>query len=132
MMVAVVIEQAPVVVCDNMATLQGTKRKIGNSLLEVLEFRHNGNEAHLRIKLPRDQDNVDMRWPERIHLEDEKGNRYEANEEQHSSSNAIQEFGFTYRQRRNAGMGPPKRLVVDDWTVQRHELKFHFTNVPLP
>jgi|GEM_PF-5362126 len=132
MMVQVVIEQAPVVVCDNLATLQGTKRKISNSLFEVLEFRQNGNESHLRIKLPRDQDHVDMRWPERIHLEDEKGNRYAAEESQHSSSNAVQEFGFTYRQRGNARMGPPKRLVVDDWTILRHELKFQFTDVPLP
>lgn len=78
--------------------------------------------------------------PQRLELADDKGNRYFSYGLQQSNHAAggiqmVMQFGPENRRTGVAGpdkLGPPARLVLNEWLTVTHEVTFEFKDIPLP
>jgi hypothetical protein len=120
--IQVAVARKNVVATENFLASRGTKFRVGNDTLEIIRAGENPNGYYLTIALP-PKTGYDPCWSQRIHLEDAKGNRY-------NSKGGTGAFDFISWE--SPGVGPPVKVVVEDWTIQHHSIPFVFKDVPLP
>jgi hypothetical protein len=131
--VHIVTARKDVIVTDKFLESEGTKFRCGNDELQIITAKLDRKlEYQLRIAVP-DEDGVERHWRARIHLEDAKGNRYKPTGFGSVSSGGKDQLqSFYYAISDDPNIGPPVKVVVEDWTIIRHSIPFTFKDVPLP
>jgi hypothetical protein len=132
--VKVVVERKLVVVSDKVLDSKGTKCKVGGDTLEIVRAEQDeGGGVDINIAIPPDRNGVEMHhWNKRVHLEDDKGNRFESSGGGHSISGEMREVIVHYRAPKDSKLGPPTKLIIEDWVILDHRVPFAFKDVPLP
>jgi hypothetical protein len=93
-----------------------------------------GGSIEIEVLVPRQDDgNRHQEWTDRFKVEDEAGNRFQKNG--HGSSYNGREYRINMYfappfNKKN--VGPPARLIFEEWVVHDHAIPFEFRDVPLP
>jgi hypothetical protein len=131
--VQVVAERKPLVVTEKVLEATGKKFQIGESSLEITQAEKSKDGTyHFRLAVPPDASGVHIRWHDRVHLEDAKGHRYEPHGLGDTHSGGIHEIMLDYAESKDPAVGPPSKLLVEDWIIVHHPIPFEFKDVPLP
>jgi hypothetical protein len=131
--VKVVVERKSVVVTKNVLESKGTKFDIAGDTLEITDaVQLKAGHYYVSIAVPPELDERQAHWFERVQLEDVNGIRYESRSLGTSTGGTKKEINFLYDQSANPKLGPPCRLVFEDWVVLHYAIPFGFTDVPLP
>jgi hypothetical protein len=131
--VRVVVERKWVAVTEDFVKSKGTKFKLSGDTLEISRAEQDKDGgADLQIEVPPPENGVRWMWHQRVRLEDGKGNRYESNGSGNSSSGGRHWIHVSYGKPRDAKVGPPTRVVMEDWVILHHAIPFEFKDVPLP
>jgi hypothetical protein len=127
----VAIDRTPVIVTENILAAQGAKCKVGSDSITIKRVKQKEEDLEIEIAHPPEPEDADFCWRYRIHVEDANGKRFEADYTKWSTGDEPS-VSFTYNKSANSKLGPPKKLIVDDWTVLQHLVHFEFKDVPLP
>jgi hypothetical protein len=131
--VLVVVERKQVVVTEQFLASEGTAFRIGGDSLKITQaMRIVNGDFYLRLAVPPRQNGVRWLWHERVHLEDARGNRYETCDRGTSISGGQHEIQLNYAKAKDPKVGPPSKLIVEDWVTLHHPIPFEFKNIPLP
>ena len=131
--VVVVVERKQVVVTDKVLESKGAKCRVGNGTLMIKESEiDEKGDYQITIALPADQDGIRLLWHDRIFLEDAIGNKYKPHSTTTTCSGNDQEVSYSYGQPKDPKVGPPSKLIIEDWVILRHSIPFEFKDVPLP
>src|SRR5262249_45578732 len=115
--VRVVVQRKWVTVTEDFAKSKGTKFKLGDDSLVISRAEHDKNgSSHLEIEVPPPEEGVRWRWHQRVRLEDANGNRYEANGSGNSSTGDHHWIHVSYGKAKDAKIGPPTRVMMEEWT----------------
>ena len=121
-----------VVVTENFLQSQGTKCQIGDNPLQITRAEKDANgNIDVAVAVPKDPTGERHYWQDRIHLEDAKGNRYVATGHGSKTTGGRHEVLLFYHEK-DAKVGPPTKLLIEDWTILHHAIPFEFKDVPLP
>jgi hypothetical protein len=86
----------------------------------------------VEIIVPR-EDTGRREWHERFHVEDAAGNKFQMNGRGTSSDGRTYRISMYFSPPFNKKeVGPPAKLVFEDWIIHEHEIPFEFKDVPLP
>lgn len=134
--VKTVLIRRQVVVTNKLMEATGTSFRAGPDSLQITRVQNQGgNSIEVQILIPHDRNGVwsdTEKWYERLHVEDDAGHKYQ-DHGRGSSSNGMQYWISIYCGPPNGkAVGPPTRLVFEDWVVHEHEIPFEFKDVPLP
>src|SRR5262249_10667174 len=112
---------------------KGTKFRSGGDDPEipVAEASEDGKTFHLHIRVP-EQDPIKRHCDDRIPLEDAKGDRYKPHSPGAPAWGKEHSIMYGYEKSKDPAVGPPAKVVVEDWTIVRHSIPFTFKDVPLP
>lgn len=125
----------PTVISSKVTEAVGTTFKAGNESLAITEVNNQGgNNLMVSVRVPYDQSQPQQReWHERFHLEDDAGNRFQMNGRGTSSNGREYTISMYFAPPFNKQkVGPPTKLVFEDWVVHDHAIPFEFRDVPLP
>ena len=87
----------------------------------------------MEIQVPRDESDPYREWHERFSVEDEAGNKFQLNGRGSSSNGREYSISMYFSQPFNKkNVGPPAKLIFEDWVVHEHSIPFEFKDVPLP
>jgi hypothetical protein len=122
-----------VLIPKNFLELKGTIVQIGNidlAISEACQDEDGSTKLNIRVY----KGDLLAYWPNRIQLEDVKGNRYELKKTTLDSLDGRFQttMFFEFAKPEIASVGPPVKLIVEDWTIVRHSIPFVFRDVPLP
>ncbi len=134
--VQVVAGRKPLLVTEDVLNLEETEFPIGNELfkIKITSVDQTPGRYIAQLAFP-DSPTMATRslpshfWGERIHLEDAEGNRLGHNVR---AWNPGISCWIEFSQPKDGTVGPPARLIVDDWTIVHHSIPFIFKDVPLP
>ena len=128
-----VIEKKLLVVSEDLTQAVGKTVTLGSDALKVMECQADGGGGlSVRFSAPLPQAGPSPHWHERVFLEDEAGVRFQQNGSGTSQSGNEYSFSIEYGKPNNANVGPPKKLLIEDWITVVHPLAFSFKDVPLP
>ncbi len=131
--VQVMVARKLVVVTESFLQSQGTKCQIGDYLLQITRAEKDANgNIDVAVAVPKDRTGERHYWRDRIHLEDAKGNRYVATGHGSSTRGGRHEVSLSYNESKNGKVGPPTKLLIEDWTILHHAIPFEFKDMPLP
>ena len=93
-----------------------------------------GNNVMVSVRMPADQGHQQQReWHDRFRLEDDAGNQYQMNGRGTSSDGRTYSMQMYFAPPFNKkNVGPPSKLIFEDWVVHDHAIPFEFRDVPLP
>jgi hypothetical protein len=134
-------EQKAVVVTDKVLTAKGKKATVGTTTIDVQDVTEMANKQ-IQIKLSISEENKDnpndYSWMnslyQRIELQDDKGNKFQPNGTTwgNNAPNHV-EITLTYGAPGNVkDVGPPAKLIFQQWTTMQHLVSFEFKDLPLP
>jgi hypothetical protein len=132
--VKTILLRKQVVVTNKVLESSGTRFRAGTDGLEITQVNNQGGGSlSVEIAVPREDGNRNWQWYDRFHVEDEAGNRFQSHGSG-SRSNGQQNWisiywGPPFNKKK---VGPPTKLVFEDWVVHDHEIPFEFKDVPLP
>jgi hypothetical protein len=129
--VHVVLERKRVVMTNNVLGSKGSKVKVGDDLLEITDAARPvqlGGEITIVLDVPEDKNGVDRNWSRRISLEDPDGKKFTLVGRGYFG----RKKSFQFQNPENMEIGPPARLIAEDWKIVRYRIPFEFKNVPLP
>jgi len=87
----------------------------------------------VEIIVPREENSGRREWHERFQVEDDKGNKFRMNGRGTSSDGRTYRISMYFSPPFNKkDVGPPTKLVFEDWIIHEHEIPFEFKDVPLP
>jgi hypothetical protein len=131
--VNVVVARKDVVATEKFLESKGTTARIGNDNLEILVASQSekGDYFNLEIRVPKQED-FSLHWHDRIHLEDAKGHRLKSTSRGYGNVGEKYWVDFGYPKPDDPDVGPPVKVVIEDWTIVRHPIPFAFKDVPLP
>jgi hypothetical protein len=131
--VLVVAERKPIVVSENLLKAAGAKCQSGGDTLEISDVsRDDRGTVYLRFKIPPPRPEVNSYWHDRVRVEDAMGNPFESNAFGDGHSGGQYHFSLGYPATSKTTVGPPTRLIVEDWVILRHRITFELKDVPLP
>jgi hypothetical protein len=131
--VKVVVERKLVAVTNSIYDSKGTKFKIGGETLEITRAEEaDPDRFKLEIRVPSESHDLLKRWHKRIHVEDANGHRLSPSSFGSESSGNEYRVDYTYHLSDDPMVGPPCKLIVEDWTMLEHLIPFEFKDVPLP
>ena len=131
--VMVVVSRKQVVAIEKVLESKGTTFQIGGDSLEIKECEiDKRGDYQIRIAVPNYRDSIDLRWHDRISLQDASGKEYKARSWGSMRSGEHCEIDMTYHQSKDNTLGPPSRLIIEDWVTLHHAIPFEFKDVPLP
>lgn len=132
--VRAIVIRRPVVVAGKVLEAGGTSFKAGTDSLQILRVNNQGGgSVEVEILVPREESGNAREWHERFHLEDEGGNRFQMNGRGTSSDGRTYRISMYFSPPfNNKKVGPPARLVFEDWVIHDHAVPFEFRDVPLP
>jgi len=130
--VKMILIRKPYVVTNKILQSVGTKFVAGTDGLEITRVTNQGGgSVEVEISVPRQQ-NSDERWYDRFELEDDAGNRFQS---QGSGSRSdgrgywiSKYFGSPF----NKKVGPPTKLILDQWIIHEFNIPFEFRDLPMP
>ena len=123
-----------VLIAEKFLESKGTKIKVGSAELAILQASAaQEGVCHLYAELLSAPMNRATRRfeSERFFLEDAKGNRYSGGSSM-VYDGQIACFLARFAKPDGAKIGPPARLIFEDWVVLHHTVPFVFKDVPLP
>jgi hypothetical protein len=127
-----------VLITEKFLESKGTKIKAGSAELAILQASaFQEGVGHLFVDLlsgpvPLHSAEATRRFErERFSLEDAKGNRYSSLSSM-AFDGGVVSFSVRFAQPEDAKIGPPARLIFEDWVVLHHTVPFVFKDVPLP
>lgn len=133
--------QNPEIVVTDILTVKKKKFTGTETEIQIEEVKEINNKTQYSIKMSIRNNaknaNQDYSWTNSVHqrleLFDAKGNKYAShgyNWENSSPANVT--ATFMYGNNGVATLGPPARLVYNQWTMMQHQVEFEFRNLPLP
>jgi hypothetical protein len=134
--VRTVLIRKQIVVTNKLMESTGTAFRAGTDSLQITRVQNQGgNNVEVQLLIPRDRNagwSETEKWYERFHVEDDAGHRFQ-DHGRGSSSNGNQYWISIYCGPPNGkAVGPPTKLVFEDWVVHEHAIPFEFRDVPLP
>jgi len=123
-----------VVVTTKVLESAGTKFRAGSDGLEITRVdNQGGGSLSVEIAVPQHDGNRNIQWYERFHVEDDAGNKFQSHGSG-SRSTGTQWWISIYcgPPFNKKNVGPPTKLVFEDWVIHDHEIPFEFKDVPLP
>jgi hypothetical protein len=133
--VQAILIRKPVVVGGKLADAAGVTVRSGADSLVVTEVQNQGgNNVMVSIRMPADHNGGQQReWHDRFRVEDDAGNVYQMNGRGTSSDGKTYSIQMYYAPPFNKkNVGPPTKLIFEDWVVHDHAIPFEFRDVPLP
>ena len=139
--VTLLAEQKPEIVVDDVLKVKAKKFTGGNSELQVDEVKETNNKTHYSIRLTARNTTPnaghDYTWaksvPQRIELLDAKGRKYYSQGYNYESSSATHmQATMMFATNGDATLGPPVRLVLNQWVMMQHQVEFEFKDLQLP
>jgi hypothetical protein len=132
--VKAILIRKPTVVAAKVTEAAGTTFRAGNETLTITRVNNQGgNSIEVSIRVPYRQDGRQPEWHERFRLEDDAGNKYQENGRGSSSNGVEYTISMYYAPPfNNKKVGPPAKLIFEDWVVHEHAIPFEFRDVPLP
>jgi hypothetical protein len=129
-----ILIRKPTVVTAKVTEAVGTTFKAGSETLSITEVTNQGgNNVMVSVRVPYDQTQPQREWHERFHLEDDAGNKFQMNGRGTSSNGREYTISMYFAPPFNKQkVGPPTKLVFEDWVVHDHAIPFEFRDVPLP
>ena len=129
-----ILIRKPTVVTAKVTESTGTSFKAGNDSLSITRVNNQGGSIDIEVLVPRQDDgNRHNEWYDRFKLEDEAGNRFEMNGRGSSYNGREYRINMYFSPPWNKkGIGPPARLLFEEWVVHDHAIPFEFRDVPLP
>src|SRR5260221_14768025 len=138
--VTLLAEQKPEVIVDDILKVKN-KKFTGNTVeVQIDEVKEqNKTQYHVKMSVRNTAPNAaqDYNWTNSVHqrveLLDAKGNKYHSQgyNWENSSPNHVQAT-FMFGNNGNATLGPPVRLVYNQWALIQHTIEFEFKNLMLP
>ncbi|HYV35615.1 MAG TPA: HEAT repeat domain-containing protein [Gemmataceae bacterium] len=130
--VRLVVERKPVVITERFLESTDMKFKLGADELTILEARQDNKDKHVefRLRIPEGLKSTD--WHERVVLEDAKGKRFQPDSWGTIGINGSRSITLGYSAAANPKVGPPAKLIMEDWISMSHEIPFELKDVPLP
>jgi hypothetical protein len=123
-----------IVVTNKVLESAGTKFRAGTDGLEITRVdNQGGGSLSVEIAVPPQDGNRTTQWYERFHVEDDAGNHFQSHGSG-SRSTGTQWWISIYcgPPFNKKNVGPPTKLVFEDWVVHDHAIPFEFKDVPLP
>ncbi|HEX3148280.1 MAG TPA: hypothetical protein VHR66_09350 [Gemmataceae bacterium] len=134
--VKIILIRKPVVVSAKIMDAGGKSIKAGDeSLLITQVMNQGGNNIEVSIQVPYDQRNggTQREWHDRFHVEDDAGNKFQINGRGTSSNGREYTISMYFAPPFNKkDVGPPTKLIFEDWIVHEYAIPFEFRDVPLP
>lgn len=133
--VQVILIRKPTVVTAKVAESTGTSFKAGNDALSITRVNNQGGGGiEVEVLVPRQDDgNRHQDWSQRFMVEDEAGNRFQMNGHGSSYNGREYRINMYFSPPFNKkGVGPPTKLIFEQWVVHDHAIPFEFRDVPLP
>lgn len=129
-----ILIRKPTVVSARITEAAGTTFRAGSESLVVTQVQNQGgNNIEVSIRVPYDQTQPQREWHERFHVEDDAGNKYQMNGRGTSSNGREYTISMYFSPPfNNKKVGPPTKLIFEDWVVHDHAIPFEFRDVPLP
>jgi hypothetical protein len=129
-----ILIRKPVVVSNRVTEAGGTTFRAGAETLAITGIQNQGgNNIEVSIRVPYDQSQPQREWHERFHVEDDAGNKYQMNGRGTSSDGRTYNISMYFSAPfNNKKVGPPTKLIFEDWVVHDHAIPFEFRDVPLP
>lgn len=133
--------QKPDVVINDILKVKKKKFTGVEAEIQIEEVKEANNKTQYSVRMTvRNQAknaNQDYNWnsyvQQRFELTDAKGNKYYSHGHnwEHSSTGSITAT-FMFGTNGQAGIGPPARLVYNQWIMMPHQIEFDFRDLPLP
>jgi hypothetical protein len=132
--VRAVLIRKPLVVSAKVLEAGGTSFRAGTDSLTIKQVRNpGGGSIEVEIQVPRQENDPYREWHERFQLEDEAGNKFQMNGRGTSSNGQMYWISMYFSPPFNKNnVGPPAKLIFEDWVVHDHAIPFEFRDVPLP
>jgi hypothetical protein len=134
--VRTVLIRRPVVVTNKVLESTGTSFRAGQESLQITRVQNQGGgslEVQILIPYERNRDWSQVeKWYQRFHVEDDSGNRFQDHGRGSSSNGNQYWISMYYGAPNGKAVGPPTKLVFEDWVVHDHAIPFEFKDVPLP
>jgi hypothetical protein len=129
----VVLERKRVVAAPNFIGSTGTKVKVGEDSLEInrAESTETGH-FHLWIATPNDEGRLPGRGHDRVHVEDAAGRRLRQSGFGNGSFGDREQIWKIFGASNDPNIGPPVRLIVENWLTALYPIRFEFDDVELP
>jgi hypothetical protein len=129
-----ILIRKPVIVTSKVMESTGTAFKAGNDSLSITRVNNQGGSIDVEVLVPRQDDgNRHNEWYDRFHLEDEAGNRFQMNGRGSSYNGREYRINMYFAPPFNKkNVGPPAKLIFEEWVVHDHAIPFEFRDVPLP
>jgi hypothetical protein len=129
--VRIVAERKKVVITEKFLEALGTTFQASGQEIQITQVHRQEDGIHrVRITVPRSAPGVQMRWHERLFLEDAKGNPCTPVGFGEQLGGAQEWHSVDFRADKDAP--PATKLIFEDWVVVRHTISFTFKDVPLP
>lgn len=137
--VTLLAEQKPEIVIDEILKVKNKKFTGNETEIQIDEVKDNKTSFSIKMTVRNNAKNAnqDYSWTNSVHqrleLVDAKGNKYHShgyNWENSSPANISATFMFGTNG--NAALGPPARLVYNQWSMMQHQIEFEFRDLPLP
>ena len=132
--VRTILIRRPVVISSKVLDAGGTTFRAGTDSLHIKQVQNQGGGSiRLEIQVPREENDPYREWHERFSLEDEAGNKFQMNGRGSSSNGKEYSIDMYFSPPFNKNkVGPPAKLIFEEWVVHEHSIPFEFKDVPMP
>ena len=130
---AIVIRK-PVAVTTKVLDSAGTTFRAGTETIKITRvITQGGANFQVELLVPYEQGNGPREWHERFHVEDDAGNKFQMNGRGTSSNGREYHISMYFAPLFNKkDVGPPTKLIFEDWIVHDYAIPFEFKDLPLP
>jgi hypothetical protein len=131
--VKMILMRKPVVVTNKILDASGTSFRAGTDSMQISRVTNQGGSFEVEIVVPREENSGRREWHERFHVEDSAGNKFRMNGRGTSSDGRTYRISMYFSPPFNKKeVGPPAKLVFDEWVIHDYDIPFEFKDVPLP
>jgi hypothetical protein len=134
--VKAIVIRKNVVITNKLADSTGTSFRAGTDSLQITRIgNQGGGSIEVQILVPFNNGANNDSWHQRFHVEDDEGNRFQDHGRGSSSDGRQQWISLYYGPPFNNNkkkVGPPTKLIFEDWIVHDHLIPFEFKDVKLP
>ena len=107
--------------------------RVGKDVLSIKDAELTGNNMRVSIQVPLDKRGMSTdRWHQRVKVEDLWGVPLKSNGKGSGSSGENHYISIWYRPPQGWFNTTARRIVVEDWVMLEHNVRFTFKDVPLP
>jgi len=131
--VKMILIRRPTVVTNKILEASGTSFRAGADSMQISRVTNQGGSFEIEIIVPREESGNRRDWHDRFHVEDAAGNKFQRNGSGTSSDGRTYRISMYYSPPFNKkDVGPPTKLIFEDWIIHDYEIPFEFKDIPLP